>query len=56
MVDCEEALAKGLIHKVVEVADLESTVRQYATQMAANAPLTLAAAKATIMNILADSP
>ena len=46
--DAEEALHMGLIHRLVEAGELESNVRDYATRMAANAPLTMAAAKATI--------
>jgi enoyl-CoA hydratase len=52
--DAEEAYAMGLLNKLVEVAELEDHVRQYATRMASNAPLTLAAAKATIREGLKD--
>jgi enoyl-CoA hydratase/carnithine racemase len=53
--DAEEALRMGLINRLVEPADLESNVRDYATRMAANAPLTMAAAKATIREGLRDA-
>jgi enoyl-CoA hydratase/carnithine racemase len=46
--DAEEAFAMGLINRLVEPAELEAVVRDYATRMAGNAPLTMAAAKATI--------
>ena len=52
--DAEEAFAMGLINRLVEPAELESIVRDYATRMAANAPLTMAAAKATIREGLKD--
>jgi enoyl-CoA hydratase/carnithine racemase len=53
--DAEEAFHMGLIHRLVEPGDLESVVRQYATKMAANAPLTMAAAKATIREALKEA-
>lgn len=46
--DAEEALRMGLINRLVEPSELEANVRHYATRMASNAPLTMAAAKATI--------
>jgi enoyl-CoA hydratase len=52
--DAEEAFAMGLINRLVEPAELEAVVRDYATRMAANAPLTMAAAKATIREGLKD--
>jgi enoyl-CoA hydratase/carnithine racemase len=52
--DAEEALRMGLITRVVEPDELESNVRDYATRMATNAPLTMAAAKATIREGLRD--
>lgn len=51
----EEALQMGLINRLVEPAELESNTRDYATRMAANAPLTMAAAKATIREGLKDA-
>jgi enoyl-CoA hydratase/carnithine racemase len=50
----EEAFSMGLINRLVEQAELEGNVREYATRMAANAPLTMAAAKATIREGLKD--
>jgi enoyl-CoA hydratase/carnithine racemase len=44
----------GLVHKLVEVDELEAFVRQYALQMAQNAPMTMATAKATIHQALKD--
>jgi len=52
--DAEEALRMGLINRLVEPSGLEANVRDYATRMAANAPLTMAAAKATIREGLRD--
>jgi enoyl-CoA hydratase/carnithine racemase len=52
--DAEEALRMGLISRLVEPAGLEANVREYAAKMAANAPLTMAAAKATIREGLKD--
>lgn len=52
--DADEAYAMGLIHRVVEGAELEAQVRDYATRMAANAPLTMAAAKSAIREGLKD--
>jgi enoyl-CoA hydratase len=53
--EAEEALAMGLVHKLVEVRELEAFVRQYAQQMAYNAPLTMAAAKACIREAVKDT-
>jgi enoyl-CoA hydratase len=52
--DADEAYHMGLLHKLVEPGELEKTVRDYATRMASNAPLTMAAAKATIREGLKD--
>lgn len=46
-----EALQMGLVHKVVALAELETTVRQYCEMIAANAPLTLRAAKRAIREV-----
>jgi enoyl-CoA hydratase/carnithine racemase len=51
----EEALQMGLIHRLVEPDELENNVRDYATRMAGNAPLTMAAAKAAIREGLKDA-
>jgi enoyl-CoA hydratase len=53
--DAEEALRMGLITRIVDPAELEANVREYATRMASNAPLTMAAAKATIKEGLRDA-
>ncbi len=53
--DADEAYAMGLVNKVVEPAELEAYVRDYASRMAANAPLTMAAAKAAIREALKDA-
>ncbi|HEY6395437.1 MAG TPA: enoyl-CoA hydratase-related protein, partial [Candidatus Binataceae bacterium] len=39
--DADEALAMGLINRIVEPGELESSVRDYALKMATNAPLTM---------------
>ena len=46
--DAEKALAIGLINVLVPAAELEATVRDYAGEIAGNAPLTVKTAKATI--------
>jgi enoyl-CoA hydratase len=46
-----EALQMGLVHKVVSVADLEKATREYCDMMAANAPLTLRAAKRILREV-----
>ena len=43
-----EALQMGLVNRVVPVDRLETTVRDYAETIAANAPLTIRAVKATV--------
>ncbi len=50
----EEALRKGLLNAVVPKADLEPFVRKAAAEIAANAPLTVAAAK-RVLNALAGA-
>lgn len=52
--DAEEALSMGLINLLVGAEELETFVRDYASRMATNAPLTMAAAKATIREALKD--
>ena len=52
--DAEEGYAMGLINRLVEKDELEATVRDYATRMAMNAPMTMAAAKMTIREGLRD--
>jgi enoyl-CoA hydratase len=46
-----EALAMGLVHKVVPVPELETATRAYCDMIAANAPLTLRAAKRIIREV-----
>jgi len=50
----EEAQAIGLVNRVVPVEDLESTVRELAATIAANAPLTVQACKAAIREARKD--
>ena len=47
-----EAKDMGLVNKVVPVAELERTTREYCDMMAANAPLTLRTAKRVIAEVL----
>ena len=47
-----EAKDMGLVNKVVPVADLERTTREYCDMMAANAPLTMRTAKRVIAEVL----
>lgn len=49
----EEALRMGLVHRVVDVAELEKTTRDYCEMIAANAPLTMRAAKRIIREVSA---
>ena len=49
----EEALRMGLVHKVVAIAELEKTTRDYCDMIAANAPLTMRAAKRIIREVSA---
>ena len=46
--EASEALAMGLVNRICERQDLEREVREYAALVAANAPLTVKAAKAAI--------
>ncbi len=50
----EEALRMGLIDRVTRAVELETTVRELAGKMAANAPLTLRAAKFAIRQATKD--
>ena len=54
MFDAGEALAMGLVNRVVAVAELEAYVADYATMISANAPMTIAALKATVEEIVKD--
>jgi len=49
--DAAEALAMGLVHRVVPVPELEAFTKKYCEDIAANAPLTLRAAKRTIREV-----
>lgn len=46
--DATEAKSMGLVNRVVPVAELQSSTQSYAALMAANAPLTVRAAKAAV--------
>jgi len=52
--DAAEALRIGLVNQVVAAADLEAYTIEYAAGVAANAPLTLRAAKSAILESLRD--
>lgn len=51
--DADEALAMGLVNRVLPDAELDDYVRKVALELAANAPMTIAASKAVI-NALAE--
>tara|TARA_R110000787_G_scaffold86057_5_gene183222 strand:- start:52391 stop:53194 length:804 start_codon:yes stop_codon:yes gene_type:complete len=53
--DADEALRIGLVQQIVEEADLEKTVMDYAATVAGNAPLTVAAMKFIIGETRKDS-
>jgi enoyl-CoA hydratase len=48
LVQADEAWQMGLVNRVVDPAQLEATVREYALGVARNAPLTVKAAKAAL--------
>jgi len=50
----QEALQMGLVNRVVPVAELESTVLQFAQTLAVNAPLTIAAVKRVLIEYHKD--
>ncbi|TXL72770.1 enoyl-CoA hydratase [Vineibacter terrae] len=50
----EEARVMGLVNRIVSVAELEAYVRKYAATIAANAPLTVKAAKMAINAAMKD--
>jgi enoyl-CoA hydratase len=52
--DADEALQMGLINFLVPVEELEQRVRDYAALIAANAPLTVKAAKAAVNEAMKD--
>ncbi|HTZ78644.1 MAG TPA: enoyl-CoA hydratase [Stellaceae bacterium] len=50
----EQALTMGLVNQVVSASTLEHFVEDYATTIAGNAPLTIAAVKRTVQELLRD--
>jgi enoyl-CoA hydratase len=52
----DEALAMGLVNRVVPEAELEGYVRNYAGMIAENAPLTMRAVKRTVAELSKASP
>jgi enoyl-CoA hydratase/carnithine racemase len=52
--DTQEALAMGMVNRVVPSAELESTVKSITDMICANAPLTIKAVKFTVGEILKD--
>lgn len=52
--DAQEALLMGLVNRVVPAAQLESYTREYAEAIAANAPLTIAAVKRSLIECLKE--
>ena len=51
----EEALAIGLIDRLLPAAELEAATRDYAARLATNAPLSIRASKLTIRDLLAEA-
>ena len=51
----EEALRFGLIDELVSPGDLSATVKDMATRIAANAPLTIAAAKHAVETVFSEA-
>ncbi len=52
--DAQEALAMGLVNRVVPAAELESYVKSVTDMICANAPLTIKAVKVTVGEILKE--
>ena len=52
--DAQEALAMGLINRVVPTAELETSVKSITDMICANAPLTIKAVKYTVGEMLKD--
>ena len=50
----DEALTMGLVNRVVPVNELQNIVDEYAEMIGDNAPLTIAAAKRTIGEVIKD--
>ena len=55
-IDTTEAKALGLVSRVCEAADLPALLKEYTDALAANAPITIATAKAITAEILKPSP
>ena len=53
--DAQEAVAMGLVNRVVPAAELESKTREMATTIANNAPLTIASVKRALLEYGKDS-
>ncbi|MCX7261181.1 MAG: enoyl-CoA hydratase [Burkholderiales bacterium] len=54
--DAQEALQLGLVNRVCETEKLPELLAEYTSALAANAPITIAAAKAITQEILKPSP
>jgi enoyl-CoA hydratase len=54
--DAAEALAMGLVNRVVPAADLETYTHEYASRIAGNAPLTIKSVKLAVDAALLDPP
>ena len=52
--DAQESLQMGLINRICEAQTIEAEVREYARLVAANAPLTVRAAKVAINEAMRD--
>lgn len=50
-----EALMRGIVHGIAPVADFEKVLKGYVAALAANAPLTIAAAKSAIRAIVSGN-
>jgi enoyl-CoA hydratase/carnithine racemase len=51
-----EALMRGIVHAIAPVADFDNVVKGYVTSLAANAPLTIKAAKSAIRAAVSGDP
>jgi enoyl-CoA hydratase/carnithine racemase len=52
--DAEEARTMGLVNRVVKAAELEGYVKEYASMIGENAPMTIATTKFTIGEVVKD--
>ena len=52
----QEAMAMGLVNRVLPAAELEAYTRDYCAKIAENAPLTISATKGVIAELLKPSP